>query len=78
MWENVGPGPGGGVEASGGGMQWSGSHSLLCAHLCQVAIISSLIYRVDERPTSINLFRDTWQLEKKNYNLYKWNGANAQ
>ena len=65
MWENVEPGLGGGMEASGGVMKWSGSHSLPCADLCQVTIISSFIYRVDERSTSINLFRDTWQLEKK-------------
>ena len=65
MWENVGPGIGGGVEASSGVMKWSVSHSLLRPDLCQVTIISSLIYRVDERPTSINLFRDIWQLGEK-------------
>ena len=60
------PGLGVGVEASGGAMKRSGSHSLLHSGHCQISIISSLIYKVDERPTtSLDLFRDTWQLKKK-------------
>lgn len=71
------PGLGAGVEASGGVMKSFGSHSLLRSGHCQISIISSLIYKVDKRPTtSLNLFRDTWQL-KKNYILFKWDGAHA-
>lgn len=46
------PGLGAGVEASGGVMKSFGSHSLLHSGHCQISIISSLIYKVDERPTT--------------------------
>lgn len=63
--QEVEPGLEAGLEALGGMTKRSGSHSLSSSGHCQICIISSLIYKIDERPTtSLNLFRDTWQFKK--------------